>query len=310
MSIGDRIKSARKAVPLTQAELGKKLNVSQSMIAQYEKGDRIPNDDTLQKIAAILEVPYYTLTEDNNPENALRAQENLMRSLLYDRDNLRRLINTLEQSLKFEHETKELEHIKNNLSKKQRELKYIDNKLAITQKNIKELRTMLIEMEELKHRLERFKENTEQNERERKIILEKLEKLQMEIPEILKSNDTIYSIVIDTTVDKNHPFNIIQKKIDNGEQLTSTELTQYKEYILKIIPSINQSLNDIIEKLKRTFSEYYEVLNEDGKKEADKQIEKSVERATKQAEIQAKEEAEAQIKLLTRIPEYQKKQDE
>lgn len=124
--------------------------------------------------------------------------------------------------------------------------------------------------------------------------------------------NTEYSktITIDTSIDEDHPFNIIQKKIDNGEQLTSTKLTQYKEYILKIIPSINQSLNDIIEKLKQTFSEYYDVLNEDGKKEADKQIEKSVERATKQAEIQAKEEAEAQIRLLTRIPEYQKKQDD
>ena len=59
MSVGDRIKAARKEKSLTQTELGKKLNVSQSMIAQYERGDRTPNDDTLQRIAAILDVSYY-----------------------------------------------------------------------------------------------------------------------------------------------------------------------------------------------------------------------------------------------------------
>ena len=61
MSVGDRIKAARKEKSLTQTELGKKLNVSQSMIAQYERGDRTPNDDTLQRIAAILDVSYYEL---------------------------------------------------------------------------------------------------------------------------------------------------------------------------------------------------------------------------------------------------------
>ncbi len=309
MSIGDRIKSARKAVPLTQSELGKKLNVSQSMIAQYEKGDRIPNDDTLQKIAAILEVPYYTLSEEDNPENTLRTQENLMRSLLHDRNNLLRLVDTLKQSLQLEHEEKELMHIKNNLSKKEQELKYIDNKLAITQKNIKELRTRLMEMEELKHRLERFKEGTEQNERERKIILAKLEKLQMGVPEILKRNDTRY-IMIDTAVDQNHPFNIIQKKIDNGEQLTSEELAQYKEHISKALPSIRQTLESFGESLKKSFSQYYALLNDEGRKEADIQIQRAIKRVTEQAENQAKEEAENQIKLLTRIPEYQKKPDD
>ena len=309
MSIGDRIKSARKSIPLTQSELGKKLNVSQSMIAQYEKGDRIPNDDTLQKIAAILGVPYYTLSEEDNPENTLRTQENLMRSLLHDKENLRRLIDTLKQSLQLEHEEKELVHIKSNLSKKEQELKYIDNKLAITQKNIEELRTRLMEMEELKHRLERFKEGTERNERERKIILAKLEKLQMGIPDILKKNDTRY-IMIDTTIDQNHPFNIIQKKIDNGEQLTPEELIQYKEHISKELSSIRQTLENFGKSLKKSFSQYYALLNDEGQKEADIQIQRSIEKVTKQAENQAKEEAENQIKLLTRIPEYQKKPDD
>lgn len=302
MSIGDRIKSARKAVPLTQSELGKKLNVSQSMIAQYEKGDRIPNDDTLQKIAAILGVPYYTLSEEDNLENTLRTQENLMRSLLHDRENLQRWIDTLNQSLQLKHEEKELCILK-------QELKYIDNKLAITQKNIEELRTRLMEMEELKYRLEHFKEGTERNERERKIILAKLEKLQMGIPDILKKNDTRY-IMIDTTIDQTSPFNIIQKKIDNGEQLTPEELAQYKEHISKAIPSIRQTLENFGESLKKSFSQYYALLNDEGRKEADIQIKRAIERVTEQAENQAKEEAENQIKLLTRIPEYQKKQDD
>src|SRR5699024_5490419 len=79
-------------------------------------------------------------------------------------------------------------------------------------------------------------------------------------PEDMEQN----TIVIDTDTDENHPFNIIQKKIDNGEKLTSEELTQYKEYISKALPSIRQALENFGESLKKSFSQYYALLNDEG----------------------------------------------
>nr|WP_321153051.1 helix-turn-helix transcriptional regulator [uncultured Acetatifactor sp.] len=60
MSIGENIKKCRTEIGLSQKELGKKLGVSQAMIAQYEKGKRIPKMETVSKIASALGV---TLTE-------------------------------------------------------------------------------------------------------------------------------------------------------------------------------------------------------------------------------------------------------
>lgn len=56
MSIGKNIKNLRKEKGLTQAELGKRLNVTQQMIGQYENDKNSPQIDTLKRIAAALEV--------------------------------------------------------------------------------------------------------------------------------------------------------------------------------------------------------------------------------------------------------------
>ena len=56
MSIGDRIREARKEKGWSQAQLGKELGVKQQMIAQYENKKRNPNADTISKIAELLEV--------------------------------------------------------------------------------------------------------------------------------------------------------------------------------------------------------------------------------------------------------------
>ena len=79
---------------------------------------------------------------------------------------------------------------------------------------------------------------------------------------------------------------------------------------INTLPSIRQTLENFGESLKKSFSQYYALLNDEGQKEADIQIKRAIKRVTEQAENQAKEEAENQIKLLTRIPEYQKKPDE
>ncbi|MDU7723529.1 MAG: helix-turn-helix domain-containing protein [Citrobacter sp.] len=64
MNTGEKIKQARINSGLSQNELGKKLNVSQAMIAQYEKGTRNPKLSTLRKIADALDVSTSDLAED------------------------------------------------------------------------------------------------------------------------------------------------------------------------------------------------------------------------------------------------------
>lgn len=56
MTIGEAIKTARKAVPMTQKELAEKLGVSAVNISQLENGARTPKIETLQNIAKALGV--------------------------------------------------------------------------------------------------------------------------------------------------------------------------------------------------------------------------------------------------------------
>lgn len=56
MDIGARIRAARKEKGLTQEELGVKLGVSGSMIAQYETSKRKPKYETVERIAVVLGV--------------------------------------------------------------------------------------------------------------------------------------------------------------------------------------------------------------------------------------------------------------
>ena len=55
LSIAEVIREERKKAGLSQAELGKRLGVSQYMIAQYECGIRIPKIPTIRRIADALE---------------------------------------------------------------------------------------------------------------------------------------------------------------------------------------------------------------------------------------------------------------
>lgn len=60
-TIGDNIKQFRKDKGLSQKELGKKIGLSQQMIAQYESNKREPKLQTLIKIATALEIPIFYL---------------------------------------------------------------------------------------------------------------------------------------------------------------------------------------------------------------------------------------------------------
>lgn len=56
MTIGEKIKQARKKAGYTQKELGEKLGISQVRVAQYENGIRNPKIETIKKIAEALNV--------------------------------------------------------------------------------------------------------------------------------------------------------------------------------------------------------------------------------------------------------------
>ena len=64
MTTGQLIKAARKKAGVTQGELGKKIGVSGSSLAQWENDLRNPKLDTLQRIASALGVPVQELISD------------------------------------------------------------------------------------------------------------------------------------------------------------------------------------------------------------------------------------------------------
>lgn len=65
----NRIKEARERKLISQQQLAKQLGVSQQAVSYYEKGKRIPDDDTWDKMEKILDVPaQYLKAETNDPE--------------------------------------------------------------------------------------------------------------------------------------------------------------------------------------------------------------------------------------------------
>ena len=63
MTNGQLLKKARKQANLSQKELAEKLNVSASMIGQYENDLRNPKFETLKKIATALNVDPFSLMD-------------------------------------------------------------------------------------------------------------------------------------------------------------------------------------------------------------------------------------------------------
>lgn len=66
MDFCEKMREERKKRGLSQKELGKKIGMSQQMIAQYENGNRNPKRETIEKIANALEVPTSELTGYND----------------------------------------------------------------------------------------------------------------------------------------------------------------------------------------------------------------------------------------------------
>lgn len=100
MNFGQRLRKLREEKKITQKELSKILNVSESAIGMYERGEREPNFETVDKIASFFEVetdyllgrtdliresgvPYYALTEKDERDIA-KDLERMMSDLESD----------------------------------------------------------------------------------------------------------------------------------------------------------------------------------------------------------------------------------
>lgn len=77
MSIGQNIKNARKNKGLSQKQLGELLGVSQAAIGQFENEKSTPKLETLEKIAAALNIPVSELIpfEILTPPDPLKQRE-------------------------------------------------------------------------------------------------------------------------------------------------------------------------------------------------------------------------------------------
>jgi DNA-binding XRE family transcriptional regulator len=57
LSLGEKIKAARKGAGMTQQQLSEKVGLAMNSISRYESGERFPDIYVLQKIATALNVP-------------------------------------------------------------------------------------------------------------------------------------------------------------------------------------------------------------------------------------------------------------
>lgn len=87
MTFGNRLKELRKAKGLTQIEISKDINFSQSAITAYENGKREPNFEVLQKLATYFNVSTdYLLgkTDALNPPVTKTNSTDLLDFLFHD----------------------------------------------------------------------------------------------------------------------------------------------------------------------------------------------------------------------------------
>ncbi|WP_338826312.1 HTH-type transcriptional regulator ImmR [Moorella thermoacetica] len=75
MGLGGRLRKARENKGLTQAQLGKLLNVSDATINRYEREQRKPDPEMLRKLAGVLDVSVDYLV--NGPKASVYEDETL-----------------------------------------------------------------------------------------------------------------------------------------------------------------------------------------------------------------------------------------
>ena len=79
MEFAERLKTLRKQVKLTQAQIAEKLNISQQAYASWERGTKKPTQENLVKIAQVLNVSVDYLVGNLEEDDELDNIELLFR---------------------------------------------------------------------------------------------------------------------------------------------------------------------------------------------------------------------------------------
>ncbi|MBP0961401.1 MAG: helix-turn-helix domain-containing protein [Oscillospiraceae bacterium] len=64
-SFSEKLKEARACMNMSQEELGKKIEVSRRSVLSYEKGEKVPRDRVIYRMAAVLGVSVKYLKDEN-----------------------------------------------------------------------------------------------------------------------------------------------------------------------------------------------------------------------------------------------------
>lgn len=98
MTIGQRIKAARKNAGMKRSTLAEKLNVSVVTIGQYERNQRQPRYEQLQRIADTLGVECGYFLSENDPDKQTSVSDEaarIMHSLIEESNKINTLVKEL-----------------------------------------------------------------------------------------------------------------------------------------------------------------------------------------------------------------------
>jgi transcriptional regulator with XRE-family HTH domain len=145
MTVGERIVKVRKEKGIPQKELAEKLGVSSAMIAQYESGRRTPSQETLVRISALLDVPYYSLVDLNqiSLEQILKFKEDELLYLEEERASAIKAVSNLHELLDWRGSSESIKSINADIQKYNNEIDLLKLKIKKTINAIINLREIV-----------------------------------------------------------------------------------------------------------------------------------------------------------------------
>ena len=80
MTVGEKIKLLRKRARMTQAKLAEILNVTTRSVIYYERNQRNPADDILEKVSELFDVPVDVLRDDRRSIELTKEERFIQRA--------------------------------------------------------------------------------------------------------------------------------------------------------------------------------------------------------------------------------------